>query len=127
MIGIFKDVFYLFARHLFANPSSCSGYGKRGQENGGQKMKSESSLQTLSHRDSLRDLGVLACRSKGTEEGRSQRSSEPIRKPLAALALAAVSDGFLTGSTHRNLLAPAKPAKPTNEPLKNEKGREIPA
>jgi hypothetical protein len=65
---IFKDVFY-----LFANPSFCSCCGREGKKMEGRQMKSKSSLQTLSHRDYLRDLGVVACHSKGIEEGRLQR------------------------------------------------------
>ncbi|XZE32884.1 transposase [Pirellulaceae bacterium SH501] len=44
-MGTSKDVFYLFAPHLFANPSSYSCSGERGQKNGGQKDESKSSHQ----------------------------------------------------------------------------------
>lgn len=42
---VFNEVFNLFAPHLFAKGSSRSSSGKRGQKNGGIKMKSTRSRQ----------------------------------------------------------------------------------
>ncbi len=73
---MFKDVFYLFAPHLFANPSSCYCYGRRGQENGGQKNeKQEQPANALAPRFPSRSwrLGVTSQRGSKKHSRKSAK------------------------------------------------------